>query len=58
MNDLIKADIKNGADWMSKQELMDFCKCSKTTLEQIISDLSSKVNLATQNHIKKGGSYE
>ena len=55
MNDLIKADIKNGADWMSKQELMDFCKCSDKTLEQIISKLSIEVNFDTQNHIKKGG---
>lgn len=52
---IVKSAVKNGADWMSKQELMDFCKCSKTTLEQIISKLNSKVNLATQNHIKKGG---
>ena len=26
----------------------------QTTLEQIINDLSCQVNLATQNHIKKG----
>ena len=26
----------------------------QTTLEQIINDLSSQVNLAIQNHIKKG----
>ena len=42
-------------DWMSKKELMDFCKCSKTTLEQIINDLSCQTGLATQTHIKKGG---
>ena len=34
-----------------KKELMDICKCSKTTLEQIINDLNSQVNLATQNHL-------
>lgn len=45
----------NAENWISKKELMDICKCGKTTLEQIINDLSSQVNLATQNHIKKGG---
>ena len=57
INDLsiIKTDVKNEADWMSKQELMDFCKCSKTTLEQIISNLNCQTGLAIQSHIKKGG---
>ena len=53
---IVKTDVKNECgDWMSKKELMDFCKCSKTTLEQIISKLSSQTGLATQSHIKKGG---
>ena len=34
-----------------KKELMDICKCSKTTLEQIINDLNCQVNLAIQNHL-------
>lgn len=55
MNDLIKADIKNGADWMSKKELMEICKCSDKTLEQIISCFSIENGFDTQNHIKKGG---
>ena len=54
INDLSIVKSEYG-DWMSKKELMDFCKCSKTTLEQIINDLSCQVNLATQSHIKKGG---
>ena len=37
-----------------KKELMDICKCSKTTLEQIINDLNCQVDLAIKNHIKKG----
>ena len=53
---IVKTDVKDeGSDWMSKKELMEICKCSKTTLEQIISNLSSQVNLAIQSHIKKGG---
>ena len=42
-------------DWMSKKELMDFCKCSKTTIEQIVAKLNSETGFATQSHIKKGG---
>ena len=49
-----KESAKAEQNWMSKKELMEICKCSKTTLEQIINDFSSQVNLATQNHIKKG----
>ena len=57
MNEILNTNESKKAEqnWMSKQELMDICKCSKTTLEQIINDFSSQVNLATQNHIKKGG---
>ena len=51
MNDLVKEEKK----WTSKQELMEICKCGKTTIEQIINDLSSPTGCATQNHIKKGG---
>ena len=48
--------VKTGeTNWMSKKELMDFCKCSKTTIEQIISSLNSQIDLAIQSHIKKGG---
>ena len=42
-------------NWTSKKELMDICKCGKTTLEQIINDLSCPIDRATQSHIKKGG---
>ena len=53
---MVKSAVKNEyGDWISKKELMDICKCSKTTLEQIINDFSSQVDLATKNHIKKGG---
>lgn len=52
MNDLVKTEY---GDWMSKKELMDFCKCSSRVLEQIISKLNSEVNFAIQSHIKKGG---
>ena len=52
MKELIKKEeTKN---WMSKQELMQICKCSKTTIEQILNDLSCQTDLATQNHMKNG----
>ena len=49
-----KESTKVEQNWLSKKELMDICKCSKTTLEQIINDLNCQVNLAIKNHIKKG----
>lgn len=52
MKELVKKEESN---WMSKQELMEICKCGKTTIEQIINDLSCTIDRATQNHIKKGG---
>ena len=52
MDDLIKTEETN---WISKKELMEICKCGKTTIEQIINDLSSPASCATQSHIKKGG---
>ena len=56
-NDLsiVKSAVKNEADWMSKKELMEFCKCSDKTLEQNISSLSIETGFDTQSHIKKGG---
>ena len=42
-------------NWTSKKELMDICKCGKTTLEQIINDLNCPIDRAIKNHIKKGG---
>ena len=50
-----KESTKAEQNWMSKQELMDICKCSKTTLEQIINDLNCPIDRAIQNHMKKGG---
>ena len=41
-------------NWMSKQELMEICKCSDKTLEQIISNLSIETECDTKSHIKKG----
>ena len=59
MNELDLLNTKEPAkaeqNWTSKKELMDICKCSKTTLEQIISNLNCQVNLAIQSHIKNGG---
>ena len=48
-------ESKKAENWTSKQELMDICKCSKTTLEQIINDLNCPIDRAIQSHIKKGG---
>ena len=45
----------NAENWTSKKELMNICKCGKTTLEQIINDLNCPIDRAIQNHIKKGG---
>ena len=59
MNELDLLNTKESAkaeqNWMSKKELMDICKCSDKTLEQIISSLSIEVNFDIKNHIKKGG---
>ena len=58
MNDLeiVKAAVKNeGGDWMSKKELMDFCKCSARVLEQIVADFNCETGFAIKTHIKKGG---
>ena len=41
--------------WCSKKELMEICKCGKTTIEQIINDLNSTTSRAIQSHIKRGG---
>ena len=48
-----KESAKVEQNWISKKELMDICKCSDKTLEQIINDFNSQVDLATKNHIKK-----
>ena len=42
-------------NWLSKKELMEICKCGKTTIEQIINDLNSTTSRAIQSHIKKSG---
>ena len=56
MNDLIKADIKNGADWMSKKELADICKVDEKTIQRIANDiLNLDTGVQIQTHIKKGG---
>ena len=52
----MKENIINKAknsDWISKKELAEICKCSLRVLEQIINDLSSETDFATQSHIKK-----
>ena len=55
MNGTEVLEIKNETKWTSKKELMEICKCSDKTLEQIISSLSIETGFDTQNHIKKGG---
>ena len=50
-----KEPVKAEQNWISKKELMNICKCSDKTLEQIIADLSIETDFDTQNHIKKGG---
>ena len=51
----INEPAKAEQNWTSKKELMDICKCSKDSLERAIADLSSRIGVATQTHIKKGG---
>ena len=56
MNGMEVLEIKKDAEnWTSKKELMEICKCSDKTLEQIISSFSIETGFDTQNHIKKGG---
>ena len=52
MNDL---EIKKETKWTSKKELMEICKCSDKTLEQIISSFNIETGFDIKNHIKKGG---
>ena len=53
MLELVKKENNN--NWTSKKELMEICKCSDKTLEQIISNFSIETGFDTKNHIKKGG---
>ena len=46
---------KEAKDWLSKKELMEICKCSDKTLEQIISSFNIETGFDIKNHIKKGG---
>ena len=41
-------------NWISKKELMNICKCSDKTLEQIISSFNIEIDFDIKNHIKKG----
>ena len=53
MKDLVKTEENN--NWTSKKELMEICKCSDKTLEQIISSFNIETGFDIKNHIKKGG---
>ena len=55
MNGMEVLEIKEEKNWTSKKELMDFCKCSDKTLEQIISNFNIETGFDIKNHIKKGG---
>ena len=50
-----KESAKAEQNWISKKELMDICKCSDKTLEQIISSFNIETGFDIKNHIKKGG---
>ena len=41
-------------NWISKKELMNICKCSDKTLEQIIADFSIDTGFDIKNQTKKG----
>ena len=55
MNGMEVLEIKKEEDWTSKKELMEICKCSDKTLEQIISSFNIETGFDIKNHIKKGG---
>ena len=55
MNGMEVLEIKEETKWTSKKELMEICKCSDKTLEQIISNFSIEIGFDTKTHIKKGG---
>ena len=52
---IFNVPAKAEQNWTSKKELMDICKCSDKTLEQIISSFSIETGFDIKNHIKKGG---
>ena len=54
MKEIIINKVEN-SNWLSKKEFMEICKCSKTTIEQIINDFNCRRPADTQSHIKKGG---
>ena len=57
MNELLntKESAKAEQNWISKKELMEICKCSDKTLEQIISSFNIETGFDIKNHMKKGG---
>ena len=57
MNELLntKESTKVEQNWTSKKELIEICKCDVRTLERIVTELNCDIDVATQNHIKKGG---
>ena len=55
MNGMEVLEIKEETKWTSKKELMEICKCSDKTLEQIISSFNIETGFDIKNHIKKGG---
>ena len=59
MNELDLLNTKESAkaeqNWISKKELMDICKCDVRTLERIVTELNCDIDVAIQNHMKKGG---
>ena len=55
MNGMEILEIKEETKWTSKKELMEICKCSDKTLEQIISSFNIETGFDIKNHIKKGG---
>ena len=52
MESLIEKEENN---WTSKKELAEICKCDVKTLERIVTELNYDIDVAIQNHMKKGG---
>lgn len=45
---------KEENNWTSKKELAEICKCDVKTLERIVTELNYDIDVAIQNHMKKG----
>ena len=56
MNELLNTnETEKAENWTSKKELAEICNCDVRTLERIVTELNCDIDVAIQNHMKKGG---